>query len=154
MPLTSFLLFSSFYIPPIILGEIESEGGITKRYVSDGNQRTFALNSFKTMNWKVNTKVEDSIIHYQAKRRDENGKIVRDDNNEVVYDMLEFNIKGKTYDQLPKELKKIFDNYQIELAIQKCDSMKQVSKYVRRYNRSKGMSTNQKGLTCFIESHF
>ena len=25
--------------------------------------------------------------------------------------------------------------------------MKQVSKYVRRYNRSKGMSTNQKGLT-------
>lgn len=135
------------YIPPIILGEIESEDGITKRYVSDGNQRTFALNSFKTMNWKVNTKVEDSIIHYQAKRRDENGKIVRDNNNEVVYDMLEFNIKGKTYDQLPKELKKIFDNYQIELAIQKCDSMKQVSKYVRRYNRSKGMSTNQKGLT-------
>lgn len=82
------------YIPPIILGEIESEGGITKRYVSDGNQRTFALNSFKTMNWKVNTKVEDSIIHYQAKRRDENGKIVRDDNNEVVYDMLEFNINS------------------------------------------------------------
>lgn len=135
------------YIPPIILGEIEDENNITKQYVSDGNQRTQAFNLFKELNWKINTKVENSIIEYQAKRKDKDGKIVRDDNGEAIWDIFEFNVKGKTYNDLPKELQKRFDNYQIRLVIQKCKSMDEISKYVRRYNRNKGMTTNQKGLT-------
>ena len=135
------------YIPPIILGEEELGGDLTQQYIVDGIQRTTALNKFRHMNWKTTKSFENSIIQYQAKRRDENGHLVKDENGSILWDNCEFDIKNKTFEQLPDELKKKFDDYQIRIVIHQNCTMQEISKLVRRYNRNKSMGSNQKALT-------
>lgn len=135
------------YIPPIILGEEELGGDLTQQYIVDGIQRTTALNMFRHMNWKTTKSFENSVIQYQAKRRDENGHLIKGEDGSVLWDSCEFDIRNKTFDQLPDELKKKFDDYQIRIVIYQNCTMQEISKLVRRYNRNKSMGSNQKALT-------
>ena len=48
------------------------------------------------------------------KVKDENGNIERDKRGEIVWETVECDIRNKTYDQLPDELKDAFNSYQIE----------------------------------------
>ena len=135
------------YIPPVILAEIELGDDIVQQYIVDGIQRTTALNKFRHMNYKTTKTFEDSIIRYQAKCRDENGKLLKEDDGSIKWETKEFDIRNKTFDQLPEELKKKFDKYQIRTVVHQNCSMKEISKLVRRYNRNTSMKANQKALT-------
>ena len=135
------------YIPPIILGEEELGGNLTQQYIVDGIQRTTALNKFRHMNWKTTKSFENSIIQYQAKRRDKDGHLIKDENGSILWDSCEFDIRNKTFEQLPEELKKTFDDYQIRIVVHQNCTMQEISKLVRRYNRNKSMGANQKALT-------
>lgn len=135
------------YIPPIILGEEELGGDLTQQYIVDGIQRTTALNMFRHMNWKTTKSFEDSVIQYQAKMRDDKGHLIKDENGSILWENREFDIKNKTFEQLPDELKKKFDDYQIRIVIHQNCTMQEISKLVRRYNRNKSMGSNQKALT-------
>ena len=122
------------YIPPIILGEMES----SQLYIVDGGQRSAALNWFRNGNYKITSSIEDSIIRYKRKIKDENENIMED----CTYD-----IKNKTYENFPIELKKKFDEYQIDTVIHEYCDMHKVSKYIKRYNNHSPMNTNQKAFT-------
>ncbi|MBD5551553.1 MAG: DUF262 domain-containing protein [Lachnospiraceae bacterium] len=123
------------YIPPIILGEEEN----SKLHIVDGGCRTAALIKFRHMNYKITPSIENSMISYKKKVRDKNGNI--------SYEDTLFNIKNKTYEKLPEELKERFDEYQIETVIhESCDSYK-ISRYIKRYNNHVAMSTDQKAFT-------
>lgn len=135
------------YIPPIILGEEELGGDLTQQYIVDGIQRTTALNKFRHMNWKTTKSFENSVIQYQAKMRDDEGHLIKDKDGSILWENLEFDIKNKTFEQLPDELKKKFDDYQIRIVIHQNCTMQEISKLVRRYNRNKSMGSNQKALT-------
>lgn len=135
------------YIPPIILGEEELGGDLTQQYIVDGIQRTTALNKFRHMNWKTTKSFENSVIQYQAKMRDEEGHLIKDEDGSILWENREFDIKNKTFEQLPDELKKKFDDYQIRIVIHQNCTMQEISKLVRRYNRNKSMGSNQKALT-------
>lgn len=135
------------YIPPIILGEEELGGDLTQQYIVDGIQRTTALNKFRNMNWKTTKSFENSIIQYQAKMRDDEGHLIKDEDGSILWENREFDIKNKTFEQLPDELKKKFDDYQIRIVIHQNCTMQEISKLVRRYNRNKSMGSNQKALT-------
>lgn len=135
------------YIPPIILGEEELGGGLTQEYIVDGIQRTTALNKFRHMNWKTTKSFENSVIKYQAKRRDQDGHIIKDENGSILWDNCEFDIKNKTFEQLPDELKKNFDDYQIRIVVHQNCTMQEISKLVRRYNRAANMKKDQKATT-------
>lgn len=135
------------YIPPIILGEEELGGDLTQQYIVDGIQRTTALNKFRHMNWKTTKSFENSIIQYQAKMRDDEGHLIKDEDGSILWENREFDIKNKTFEQLPEELKKKFDDYQIHIVIHQNCTMQEISKLVRRYNRNKSMGSNQKALT-------
>ena len=123
------------YIPPIILGEEES----SQLRIADGGQRTAALNKFRYGNHKITSSVEDSIIPYKKKNIGTDGSITWED--------ALFDIKNKTYDKLPEELKKMFDEYQIETVIHEHCDMHKISKYIKRYNNHTSMNTNQKAFT-------
>ena len=98
------------YIPPIILGEEDN----TQLHIADGGQRSAALKLFRHGNYKITSAVEDSIMSYKKKVKDNNGKIIWED--------AEFDIRNKTFEMLPDELKKKFDEYQIETVIhENCD---------------------------------
>lgn len=98
------------YIPPIILAEEEN----SQLNIVDGGSRTAAFMMYRYGNYKITSSVENSVISYKKKNKDENGNIIWED--------ATFDIKGKTYEQLPEELKKKFNGYQIETVIhEKCD---------------------------------
>ena len=90
-------------------------------------------------NYKITSSVENSVISYKKKNKDQNGKIIWED---AVFD-----IKGKTYDQLPEELKKKFNTYQIETVIHENCDKKKIAAYIKRYNEHSSMNTNQKAFT-------
>lgn len=124
------------YISPIILAE---ENNDEQKSIVDGGSRTAAFMMFRYGNWKISSSVEGSVIPYKKKSKNEKGDIIWED--------ATFNIKGKTYDQLPEELKKKFNSYQVETVIhENCDKGK-ISTYIKRYNEHSSMNTNQKAFT-------
>lgn len=90
-------------------------------------------------NYKITSSVENSVIPYKKKVKDENGNIIWED--------ASFDIKGKTYDQLPEELKKKFNAYQIETVIHENCDKNRIATYIKRYNEHSSMNTNQKAFT-------
>ena len=131
------------YIPPIILGEENS----SQLWIVDGGQRTCAFKIFRYGNYKITSAIENSIIPYRKKVRDEEGNVMRDDDGNIIWEETSFDIKNKTYDQLPDELKKAFDEYQVETVIHEhCDSHR-ISQLIQRYNNHASMNTNQKAFT-------
>ncbi|MCM1100163.1 MAG: DUF262 domain-containing protein [Clostridium sp.] len=123
------------YIPPIVLGEEDS----SQLWIVDGGQRTMALAKFRYGNHKIIPGKKNSRISYKKKERDDSGKIVWED---AVCD-----IRNKTYDKLPEELRKQFNEYQIETVIHEhCDNHR-ISQLIKRYNNHTAMNTNQKAFT-------
>lgn len=123
------------YIPPIILGEEED----SKLHIVDGGCRTSALIMYKYGNHKITSSIENSLIPYKKKVVDEDGR--------VIYEDAVFDIKNKTYEKLPEELKEKFDEYQIETVIHECSDSSRISKYIKRYNNHVAMNTDQKAFT-------
>ena len=145
-----FTVLTENYIPPIILGE-EITNGITRQWIIDGLQRSSALSLFRYANTKITKNVDEYMVTYQRKVLDENGNTMRDASNEIIYESVEYDIRNKTYDQLPEELKDRFDGYQIEAAIhQDCDNT-EISKLVRKYNNHVAMNQAQKAFT-YVDS--
>lgn len=123
------------YIPPIILAEVDN----SQLWIVDGGQRSSSFNQFRYGNYKITSAIENSIIPYKKKVKDEQGKIVWEDDT--------FDIKNKTYDKLPEELKKKFNEYQIETAIhENCDA-RRIAQLIKRYNNHTSMNSNQKAFT-------
>ena len=134
------------YIPPIILGE-ETINSIVRQWVIDGLQRSSSLSMFRYGNTKITKSLDEYIVTYQRKLLDENGNVQRDGKGEIIYESVEYDIRNKTYDQLPEELKFRFDGYQIETVIhQECDTT-DISKLVRKYNNHTAMNSAQKAFT-------
>ena len=138
-----FTVLTEDYIPPVILGEEES----SQLWIIDGLQRSSSLMRFRYGNYKVTSAVENSIISYRAKKRDRNGNVSEDKDGNVVWENAQFNIRNKTYDDLPDELKKRFNEYQIETVIHECCDMKRISTLIKRYNNHTSMNTAQKAFT-------
>ncbi len=114
------------YMPPIILGEEEN----SKLHIVDGGCRTAALRKFREMNYKITSSIENSLIPYKKKVKDRKGNITYKDDV--------FDIKNKTFDKLPEELREKFDEYQIETVIHECCDYTKVSRYIKRYNNHVG----------------
>ena len=136
------------YIPPVILGQEEN----SQIWIVDGLQRSSTFMKFRYGNYKITTSVEEPIITYRAKARDSENEVMIDGNGDIVWENRQFDIRNKTYEKLPGELKKIFDEYQIETVIHEGYSMTEISKFVRRYNFHKSMNASQKMFT-YVDRH-
>ena len=127
------------YIPPIILAEVDN----SQIWIVDGGQRSSSFSQFRFGNYKITSAIENSLIPYKKKVWDEHGNIAWEDSV--------FDIKNKTYDKLPEELKKKFNEYQIETAIHEdCDSHR-IAQLIKRYNNHTSMNSNQKAFT-FVDN--
>ena len=131
------------YIPSIILGEEPN----SQLYIVDGGQRSASLMKFRHGNYRITRAIENSVIHYRAKARDDKKDVIVDDNGNVVWENRQFDIRNRTYDEFPEELKKIFNEYQIETVIHENSDMKRISKLIKRYNNHTSMNGNQKAFT-------
>ncbi len=141
-----FTVLTDNYIPPVILGE-EITGEITREYIIDGLQRSSSLFLFRYGNSRITKSLDEYMVKYQRKISDENGNPKRDERGEILWEASEFDIRNKTYDQLPEELKIRFNGYQMEVAIhQNCDQT-EISKLVRKYNNHTAMNAAQRAFT-------
>lgn len=138
------------YIPPIILGE-ETVNGITRQWIIDGLQRSSSLSMFRYANTRITKNLDEYMVTYQRKILDSNGKPERDGSGEILWESVDFDIRNKTYEQLPEELRERFNGYQIEVAIHQNCSNEEISKLVRKYNNHMAMNTAQKAFT-YVDS--
>ena len=130
-----FTVLTEDYIPPIILGEFDT----TQLWIVDGGQRSSSFSIFRYGNYKITSAIENSIVPYKKKIVDEQGNVTWED--------ATFDIKNKTYNKLPEELKKKFNEYQIETAIhENCDAHR-IAQLIKRYNNHTSMNSNQKAFT-------
>lgn len=141
-----FTVLTDGYIPPIILGE-ETINGITRQWVIDGLQRSSTLSLFRYANTRITKSLDEYIVTFQRKILDGDGNPKRDAENELLYESVEYDIRNKTYDQLPEELKDRFGGYQLECAIHQNCCTTEISKLVRKYNNHTAMNSNQKAFT-------
>ena len=103
------------YIPPIILAEEDS----SQLDIVDGGSRTAAFMMFRYGNHKISSSVENSVISYKKKIKDENGnvidreKIIKEDEfiygmryEEFVSDIIRYSqILYKKNEELEEQLK-------------------------------------------------
>ena len=131
------------YVPPIILGMEKN----SQSWIIDGLQRSSTLMLFRYGNLKISPSVEEPVIRYKAKARDENGNVLIDGCGDIVWEDREFDIRRKTFERMPEELQNKFNEFQLETVIHENYSMEQISRLVRRFNFNKGMSIAQKAFT-------
>lgn len=136
------------YIPPIILGQEEN----SQAWIIDGLQRSTAFMMFRFGNYKVTSSIEEPIISYRAKVRDADGEVKIDGAGDIVWETREFDIRRKCFGQLPEELQKTFNEYQLDCVIHENYSMERISRLVRRFNFSKSMNVSQKAFT-FVDRY-
>lgn len=134
------------YLPPIILGE-EERSVAAQLWMIDGLQRGSSLLKFRYGNYRITSSIEHGVIQYQTKKTDREGRVCRDAQDNIIWELTEFDIRGKTYEELPKELRQKVHDYQMELVIHQDCSMELISKLVRRYNNHRPMNASQKALT-------
>lgn len=138
-----YTVLSEDYIPPIILGEEKS----SQLWIIDGLQRSSSLMRYRYGNYKISSVMENSIIFYRSKKNDSNGNIMEDEEGNIIWENVAFDIKNKTYEELPDELKKRFNEYQIDTVIHEQCNMKRISTLIKRYNNHTSMNTAQKAFT-------
>jgi len=134
------------YIPPLIFAEVEKAGMVSK-YIVDGLQRSTTLSSFKLGIFKLGKNVEDNIVTYNSKVKEEDGRISRDENGEIIWEEREYDIAGKSFDQLPKELQQRFDKYLMDAVVYQDCTMEDVTKLIRILNNHSAMNVSQNALT-------
>lgn len=132
------------HIPELILAEC-NEDGLT--YITDGLQRTAMLKLFRYGNYKITSAIDNPIVEYSRKKRDKDGNVIRNERGQIEYEDATFNIKNKTYEMLPEELKKEFNDFQIRIVIHEDCTMKRISELIKRYNYQRAMTTSQKAFT-------
>lgn len=141
-----YTVLTNDYMPSIILGE-EIANGISRLWIIDGIQRGSSLSMFRYGNARITKSLDECMVTYQRKVLGEDGKPKRDDSGEIIWESVDYDIRNKTYDQLPEELKDKFDQYQLRTAIyQNCD-MTEISKLVRRFNNHRPMNAAQRAFT-------
>lgn len=136
------------YIPPLILGQETN----SQMWLIDGLQRSTSLMLFRYGNYKITSSIEEPVIAYRAKVRNAKGEVCIDGNGDIVWENKEFDLRNKGYHKLPEELKKKFNEYQVETVIHEGYGMKDISKLVRRYNNHKAMNVSQKSFT-FVDKY-
>lgn len=140
-------LSRKIYIPNIILAEEKKKNGTKQTYVVDGGQRTETLYRFKEEGYKVTKNLRNYLITYNKKKVDENGNYIRDEYGNIESEIELYDIRNKTYDDLPEELQDKFDNCPLTTAIYQDCTTEETSELVLLYNNHIGMNVSQKSLT-------
>lgn len=111
---------------------IDSTGFVL--WLIDGLQRLTVLESYKNNVYAIGKSLEMPIMYYQGV--DEEGKV----------GVIEYDLRGKKYKDLPDELKEKFDSYPVDIVKHLDCTDEEIAYHIARYNRQTNMNTNQKNI--------
>ena len=116
-------------------------------WVIDGLQRLTVLSSYRNGGFKIGRNIEFPMITYQATKRDQEGNILKDEYGNYIYETIEYDLRGKGYDELPVELKEKYDNYKIDVVKHLDCTNDEIGYHIRRYNKQKSMNGSENAVT-------
>lgn len=135
------------YIPNVILAEENNDNGTIKTYIVDGGQRTEALARFIKEGHKISKSIRNRYVEYQTTKKDKDGNLILDDDGDPISELVTYDLVGKTFDDLPPELKKRIIGGNLAAAIYQDCTPDETSELVLLYNSTVGMTVSQKSLT-------
>ena len=118
-----------------------------ENWLIDGLQRLTTAHMFKMGAFKLGKNVEFPIIQYLVAQKDDNGNFICEENGRRKYDVVEFDLREKGYNDLPKELQDAFNNYSFCVVKQLNCTTEEIGYHIRRYNKQKSMNGAQKVVT-------
>lgn len=116
-------------------------------WVIDGLQRLTTLSGYRKGGFAIGRNIEYPIVSYQEVKRDEEGNILKDKYDNYIYETIEYDLRGKRYDDLPPKLKETFDNYKIDVVKHLNCTNEEIGYHIRRYNKQKSMNAAQNAVT-------
>lgn len=140
-------ILSNLPIPEIILCE-QNIKGLMIDHLIDGLQRLSYAEAFKENRFKVGTNgAERHLIKYRDFLVDENGDRILDEDGIPVYEEKICDVVGKHYKDLPDELKKRFNNFNVNVTKFFNCTDEQIADHIRDYNNHASMNNEQLGIT-------
>ena len=140
-------ILSNLPIPEIILCE-QNIKGLMIDHLIDGLQRLSYAEAFKENRFKVGTNgAERHLIKYRDFLVDENGNRILDEDGIPVYEEKICDVVGKHYKDLPDELKKRFNNFNVNVTKFFNCTDEQIADHIRDYNNHASMNNEQLGIT-------
>ena len=118
--------------------------GNTVNWIIDGKQRCTTLVEFRAGKFALGKKLDPAIITYEEVKKDENGMILKDEDGNPLYDEIEYDLRGKSYDDLPEALKDDFNNCTVKYTKHLDCTDKELMRHMIRYNNCAEMRPNQK----------
>lgn len=115
-------------------------------WLIDGLQRLTVLEKFKKGVFKLGKNIELPIVYYQ-KQVMKDGEMVLDEYDQPVMEDVKYDLRNKSYSDLPVELKERFDNYQIDVVKHLDCTDEEIGYHIRRYNRQTSMNNNENSIT-------
>lgn len=106
-----------------------------KLWLIDALQRVSTLLSYRNNEFSIRPDQCFSILYY---KEEDTGKTI------------EYDIRRKYYNQLPKELQKRFDGYNVDVVEHLDCTNKEIAYHMVRYNSNTGMNTNEKNFTYMV----
>lgn len=120
---------------PIKICEQLTDKGVVL-WLIDGLQRSTTIENYKSGKFKIGRNINPSIIEYQEAIKDEDGNI--------TYQNISYDLRGKAYKDLPDKLKEDFDNCPVDVVKHLDCTDEEVGRHITRYNSGQAMNPAQK----------
>lgn len=139
-------ILSNLPIPEIVICEQKKKGLIISHLI-DGLQRLSYAEAFKENRMKIGASgAERHLIQYRDYKLDENGSRILDEDGLPEYEMKVSDVVGKYYKDLPDELKKRFNNFNVNVTKFFDCTDEQIADHIRDYNNHASMNKEQGGF--------
>ena len=119
---------------PIKICEQLTDNGVIL-WLIDGLQRSTTIENFRSGKFVLGNKITPSIIRYQESIRE---------NGNFTYKIAEYDLRGKSYKDLPDKLRENFDNCNVDIIKHLDCSDEDIGRHIVRYNSGRPMVASQK----------
>ena len=133
-------------IDSIKICEQLGKNGVTL-WLIDGLQRLTALEKYRNGVFKLGKSVEMPLVHYQVAKKSGKDELLTDDEGNLIYESVQYDLRGAGYEDLPEKLKEEFDNYPVDVVKHLDCTDEEIGYHIRRYNHQKSMNATQSSIT-------
>lgn len=123
------------------------ENKTSQKWIVDGGNRIQAWRDYLNNVFALGMNIENYIVYYSTSKLDDEGNPIKDEDGYNIMEDVEFDLRGKRYKDLPKELQESYNNYKIIYVEHSNCTENRMGYHIRRYNNQKSMNKNQKSVT-------
>lgn len=124
-------------------------------YCIDGSQRYFCLKSFVNNEYFLRGGLKDNIIKYSIPVLDEDGLQKYDENGKPLSETIDFNIRGKYFNELPEELQDMILYFSFPAIVIPISTNEELKLHTKRFRKDCSSNNHERQLNYqnnYIES--